>query len=113
LPAESEVANFFTLRARGGYLITPTTLAFVSGGVALATLKYGNSGVQTGQSVEPGVTVGTGVEVQAFQNWTVKGEYLFMAFGGAEACGFFVCLPNLNSDFMHVHVFRLALNRYF
>jgi outer membrane immunogenic protein len=112
-PAETEVANLITVRGRGGYLIMPNTLVFVTGGLALATLKHGNPNEQTGTAATPGITVGAGIEVQAFSNWTVKGEYLFAKFGETEACGLLVCFGTLLSDYVHVHVFRFALNRYF
>lgn len=114
LPGETEVANLFTFRGRGGYLVTPNTLVFVSGGLALATLKHGNATFQATTVVEPGVTVGAGLEVQAFQNWTLKGEYLFAAFDESTACGtLFLCLGIQQADYLQVHVVRLALNRYF
>jgi outer membrane immunogenic protein len=114
LPGETEVANLFTFRARGGYLVTPNTLVFASGGLALATLKHGNATFQGTTVVEPGVSVGAGVEVQAFANWTMKGEYIFAAFGESLACGtLFLCLGIQQADYVHVHVFRFALNRYF
>jgi outer membrane immunogenic protein len=113
LPAETEVAHLFTLRGRAGYLVTPNTLAFVSGGLALASLKYGNPTLQTGVAVEPGVTAGAGLEVQAFGNWTLKGEYLFAAFDGGSTCAILVCFAILESEYVHLHVLRFALNRYF
>ncbi len=112
-PGETQVTNLFTFRGRAGYLVTPNTLAFVTGGVALASLKHTITDIQTGLGIQPGLTVGAGVEIRAFQNWTVKGEYLFAAFGDSEACGLFVCFGSLTSSYMNVHIGRLALNRYF
>ncbi len=113
LPAESELAHLFTFRGRAGYLVMPNTLAFVTGGFALATIKHGNATEQTQVAVEPGVTIGAGLEVQAFRDWTLKGEYLFAKFGESEACGFFFCFGPLTADYMQVHIFRVAVNRYF
>ena len=69
----------------------PNTLAFVTGGFALGTIKHGNATEQTQVAVEQGVTIGAGLEVQAFRDWTLKGEYLFVKFGESEACGFAFC----------------------
>jgi outer membrane immunogenic protein len=113
LPAESELAHLFTFRGRVGYLILPNTLAFVTGGVALATIKHGNATEQTQVAVEPGLTIGAGLEVQAFRSWTLKGEYLFARFGETEACGFAFCFGPLTADYLQVHIVRLGLNRYF
>jgi outer membrane immunogenic protein len=114
LPGETEIASLYTFRGRLGYLVTPSTLMFASGGLALATFKHGNATFQATTAIEPGVTIGTGIEVQAFANWTLKGEYLFAAFGESSACGsLFVCLGIQQADYVHLHVFRFGLNRYF
>jgi outer membrane immunogenic protein len=111
--AQSEIEQLFTLRGRAGYLVTPNTLLFVTGGLAVASLKFGNANQTTGNAIELGPTIGAGIEVQAIRNWTIKSEYLFASFGSSEACGLFVCFGALNSDYMRVHIMRLALNRYF
>lgn len=111
--AETEIANIFTARGRAGYLVTPNTLLFVTGGLAVASLKFGNPNQATGSAIEVGPALGAGVEIQAIRDWTIKSEYLFASFGSSEACGFFLCFGNLNSDYVRVHMLRLALNRYF
>ena len=111
--AESEIENLFTLRGRAGYLVTQNTLLFVTGGVAAASLKFGNANQTTANAIEFGPTIGAGIEVQTLRDWTIKSEYLFASFGSSEACGFFVCFGTLNSDYMRVHMMRFALNRYF
>lgn len=111
--AETEIVNLFTARGRAGYLVTPNTLLFITGGVAVASLKFGNPVQGTGTAIEVGPTVGAGIEIQAFRDWTVKTEYLFASFDGSEACGLFLCFGTLNSDYLRVHMVRFALNRYF
>lgn len=111
--AESEIESIFTLRGRAGYLVTQNTLLFVTGGVAVASLKFGNANQTTANSIELGPTAGAGIEVKMSRDWTVKSEYLYASFGSSEACGFFVCFGTLNSDYVHVHMMRFALNRYF
>jgi outer membrane immunogenic protein len=111
--AETEIANLFTARGRAGYLVTPNTLLFVTGGVAVASLRFGNPNQGTASAVEFGPTVGAGIETQIIKDWTIKTEYLFASFGSSEACGFFICFGQLNSDYVRVHTMRFALNRYF
>lgn len=113
LSAETEMAHIFTARGRVGYLVTPNTLLFVTGGVAIASFKFGNADQSTGHSFEAGPALGAGIEVQAMRDWTIKSEYLFASFGGSEACGGAICFSTLNSDYVRVHMMRFALNRYF
>lgn len=111
--AQSDIEQLFTLRARAGYLVSPDVLLYVTGGVAAASLKFGNVNRATGHAIEVGPAIGAGIEVQAIRDWTIKTEYLFASFGSSEACGVFVCFGALNSDYMRVHMMRFALNRYF
>lgn len=92
----TELAWFGTARARMGYLASPDTLLFATGGLA-----YGRVKVSTGLVPEPtlpcatsvicsagsasetrvGWTVGGGVESRFAPNWTVKVEYLYFDLG--------------------------------
>lgn len=112
-PADTEISYLFTLRGRLGYLVTPGTLLFATGGVAIAPMKFGNFFLQTGSDVGVGPALGAGIEVQAFRDWTVRSEYLFASFGSQEACGALLCAGALYSDYIRFHMLRLALNRYF
>lgn len=112
-PADTEISYLFTLRGRVGYLVTPDTLLFATGGVAIAPMKFGNFFLQTGSDVDIGPALGAGIEVQAFKDWTIKSEYLFTSFGSQEACGALLCLGALYSDYIRIHTVRFALNRYF
>lgn len=80
---------FGTVRARAGFLATPQTLIYATGGFAFANTKfstltqyspvpnptftYGGSADET----NTGWTVGAGVEWSFAPNWTVKAEYLY------------------------------------
>lgn len=106
--ASEQIKYFGTVRARLGYLPTEKLLIFATGGFAYAQINH-SGGVTTGnnsaifftlgnQSIlcglgfppgcfagsqdrfTPGYTVGGGVEYALWQNWTVKGEYLFAQF---------------------------------
>ena len=96
--AEVEQSWDTGLRLRAGYLVTPSLLAYGTGGVAwlhkevravCAELNSGSNGnwcvVQTGKdsvSETPvGWTVGSGIEWMFAPHWTVRGEYRFAKFG--------------------------------
>jgi outer membrane immunogenic protein len=81
-----------TLRARGGWLVTPSTLLYATGGLAygsansatsitLVTPKvtYGASADTT--STQVGWVVGGGIEQQLSSNWSVKAEYDYIDLG--------------------------------
>ena len=91
-----------TVRGRVGYLVTPTLLAFASGGFA-----YGGAAAKTGffqtvpndqpasyeflaannsgfSNTRVGWTVGGGVEWLFCPNWSVKLEYLYYDLGNAN-----------------------------
>src|SRR5262249_21312103 len=89
-----------TLRGRFGWAITPTTLIYATGGVALTELKMSNafvddaiamlaatvntSGSSSASRIIAGLTVGGGVEWALFANWTLKAEYLYLDFGSVS-----------------------------
>jgi len=87
-----------TVRARMGYLVTPTLLAYATGGLAYggitSTTNYSQiipndtpgflfAGLGRGQSssARAGWTVGGGVEWMFLPNWSAKVEYLFYDLG--------------------------------
>ncbi|MES2030664.1 MAG: outer membrane protein [Pseudomonadota bacterium] len=92
----TELNWFGTARARLGYLATPDTLLFATGGLA-----YGQAKVTTGIVAEPtqpcarnvlcstgtasetlvGWTIGGGLETKIASNWTAKIEYLHFNLG--------------------------------
>jgi outer membrane immunogenic protein len=111
--AETEIPHLFTARGRTGYLVAPNTLLFVTGGVAAASLKFGNVNQGTSNAIEIGSVVGAGIEVQATRDWSIKSEYLLASFNASQACGAVICAGALYSDYVRVHMMRLALNRYF
>ncbi|MEH2513786.1 outer membrane immunogenic protein [Nitrobacteraceae bacterium AZCC 1564] len=92
----TQLSWFGTARARMGYLATPETLFFATGGLA-----YGRVKVSTGLVPEPifpcamnaicsigaasetlvGWTIGGGVETRIASGWTAKIEYLYFDLG--------------------------------
>lgn len=109
---ETEISQLFTLRGRAGYLVMPGTLLFASGGVAAAPMKFSLFGLGTASSLEFAPVVGAGLEVRLSGNWTVKGEYLFAAFGSADPCGV-LCAGLVSSDYLNLSQLRVGINRYF
>jgi outer membrane immunogenic protein len=113
-----------SLRARGGYLVTPTTLLFVTGGVAWAEIDYSASfdvappvfSAATSRT-KTGLAAGAGLEWMLAGGWLLRGEYLFYHFGGASAVGTNAGFPAIpvpfHWDATQLHVGRVALSRRF
>jgi outer membrane immunogenic protein len=87
----------FSVRLRGGYLLTPDLLLYGTGGVAFQQVEGSMScghvlpptsvacgqflHSQTDGSWRPGFTVGAGLEWKFAHNWLLRGEYRFSDFG--------------------------------
>jgi outer membrane immunogenic protein len=90
---------FGTLRARAGVAVTPTILAYVTGGLAYGHVEtdgtltgFTGGGVATSSAfnsgkTKAGWTVGGGVEGRITGNWTAKVEYLYMDLGTVDTTG--------------------------
>ncbi|MCC6778709.1 MAG: porin family protein [Hyphomicrobiales bacterium] len=81
-----------SLRARFGVLVTPWTLLYATGGLAVGSIKGSFSydscqsgvcvyGASTWNDTRVGGTVGGGLETQVFQNVTVRFEYRYTDYG--------------------------------
>ncbi len=131
---------FGTLRARAGYLISPTWLLYGTGGLAYGRLSRsdnyayfaqffctagggaGGAGVCTPQSnsisaVNTGWTVGAGVEAEIKGNWTAKLEYLYMDLAGLGTQSFILTSGNpspinltTNSHHFTDNILRVGVN---
>jgi outer membrane immunogenic protein len=82
-----------SIRARYGYLVTPFTLVYATGGLALGqingTFTYNGvllppflvPGIATANSswsdVRPGATLGAGVETEVWRRWKIRAEYRY------------------------------------
>jgi outer membrane immunogenic protein len=110
--ANFKFSEFGTLRARGG-LAFDRTLLYVTAAVAFAHIQntdavdaFDNQGrpitpfsIASEDKWKAGLAVGTGVEFALSQNWSVKGEYLYMMFQDSDASflrpdGTHACLGN-------------------
>jgi outer membrane immunogenic protein len=88
-----------SVRARVGYLVTPSLLFYGTGGVAWQAIQttglcqhssadpvcssaIGNPiDIQTNSKVLTGWTVGGGVDAKIYGNWLLRGEYRYSSFG--------------------------------
>jgi outer membrane immunogenic protein len=90
-----------TIRARAGYLVTPSFLFYITGGLAYGKTEFSTSITQNcNNTIAPipcgsglysaaatdsllrfGGTIGGGVEWLLTQNWSVKAEYLYVGLG--------------------------------
>jgi outer membrane immunogenic protein len=124
----------FTARGRLGWIVTPTTLLYVTGGLALTDLKVSNTfgdnaililgntdnalGASSTTRTKAGWTIGGGVEWLLQQNWTFKAEYLYVDFGtvattaGVLNVGIIGTSPNLftTTADLQAQIVRLGFN---
>jgi outer membrane immunogenic protein len=76
-----------TARARIGYLMTPATLVYFTGGGAWGQVNYSATAANEPPSsyiatssfskTVPGYVLGGGLEYQFWNNWSLRGEYLY------------------------------------
>ena len=105
-----------TLRARLGFTITPQSLLYVTGGLAVGSFEHTAPVILptfSNWTTEIGWTVGGGLEAMFAQNWSAKIEYLYVAFGSQVACpAASLCGAGtvINADYFRTHVVRGGLN---
>jgi outer membrane immunogenic protein len=77
-------------RLRVGYLLTPSVMAYATGGGAWANIGYSGTATNNGggylvnfnsSSTQTGYVAGGGLEWMMTDNWTVRAEYLYYQFG--------------------------------
>jgi outer membrane immunogenic protein len=110
---------FGTVRGRVGYLVTPTTLFYGTGGWAYghvnssASIAAGGLGAaaSAGSTQTSGWTAGAGLEYAFNPRVSFKTEYLFMNLGTANlANGFSGGVPVSLSEKTTVHTVKVGLN---
>ncbi len=98
LSIEQKLQWFGTLRGRLGYTLTPTWLAYVTGGLAVGNIKTNAALTGTTAAAPPvtstatasssetnaGWVIGFGFEGVLTGRWTVKAEYLYMDLGSVS-----------------------------
>ena len=113
-----------TARGRIGFLATPATLLYLTGGAAWAGASYagGNAapighGYATAVSffqAQSGYVVGGGLEYLSWDRWLLRGEYLFHRFNDVSAVATAPNFPNFPSGYswtgFDVHEVRAAVS---
>jgi outer membrane immunogenic protein len=109
---DQEISWFATFRPRVGALVTPSTLLYVTGGLAVAGIK--TNGVISGftaaavptsvawsqEDTQWGWVIGAGLEARLGGNWTGKIEGLYMDYGTVSgSAALLTSTPQLRFDF--------------
>lgn len=87
---ERTIENISTLRLRGGYLITDSTLLYVTAGLAYGDPEYkfnSNNPNRTSSGDNDGdigLVMGAGIETRLSANWSLSFEYLYTNFGDGD-----------------------------
>lgn len=100
--AERDLDYFATGRLRAGYLVTPTTLAYATGGVAYGDVSYkfsansapfATAAAFSDSSDRWGYTVGGGLDFLVAENISIGVEYLYTNLGDDDSFTRFVAGP--------------------
>jgi outer membrane immunogenic protein len=95
-----------TVRGRFGYSFD-RVMPYVTGGLAVGDIRAATAGFG-GSSVNPGWTLGAGVEVALPGNWTAKAEYLRVDLGSFNCTGCTIAAPD--NVALQENVFRAGVN---
>ena len=90
---EQTIEWFGTFRARAGMLVTPSVLAYVTGGLAYGSVKTdlgisvpaGVAAASSSSTTRAGWTIGAGLEAMFARNWSGKLEYLYVDLGSFDS----------------------------
>ncbi len=99
-----------TARARAGLLLSPSTMAYATGGAAFAGISS-SSGGASGDDKKAGWTVGAGVEQKFSGPWSAKLEYLYTDLGQTDA--YATPTGPVVNDYTRAHVVRGGINYQF
>jgi outer membrane immunogenic protein len=128
LTLDQHLEWFGTARLRGGVLVNPKTLLYVTGGLAYGSINssgalasFNGNGVAvaafgSGSQVRVGWTVGAGAEFMFSRNWSGKVEYLYMDLGRFDNTFTLVPLANIavnTSSRFTDHIARVGINYHF
>lgn len=106
----TELDAYGTLRGRFGTYLTPATLLYATGGLAVGRIRAYDSLDPSfeGTKTKAGWTVGAGLEQKLSAKWSMKLEYLYMDFGRDE----YFTMPNFTPERvdLDVHTVRIGLN---
>jgi outer membrane immunogenic protein len=94
-----------TFLGRAGYNMG-AWYPYVTGGLAVATLKYNATYIDTFypsvstvslNQTKAGFALGGGVEWRIAQHWLLRGEYLYMSFDDVSGNGQIACTPGVGN----------------
>lgn len=123
-----KVPWFGSLRPRVGFLITPATLLYATGGLGIANSSYrvfavdagGNNVLMNSKSTRIGWVAGAGIEHKFNSNWSAKLEYQYHSYGKKGLTGVVLTaggVPNgvttRTTMTPNFHTVRLGLNYQF
>lgn len=108
---KSSIDWFGTLRGKAGVTVDPTTMIYVTGGLAFADVSHkvyapdilGAPFSQDDSGTRTGWTIGAGIEFLRHNNWLLRGEALYVDLGSEDhsytvtACGI-VCTTDTKWD---------------
>ena len=99
-----------TVRGRVGYSFG-RVMPYVTGGLAVGDIRAATPGFAGGEAVNPGWTVGGGLEFALPGNWTARAEYLHVGLGQFD-CTACSALPPDNVS-LQQNVFRAGVDYHF
>jgi len=99
-----------TVRGRVGYSFG-RIMPYVTGGLAVGDIRAATPGFAGGEAVNPGWTVGGGLEFALPGNWTARAEYLHVGLGQFD-CTACSALPPDNVS-LQQNVFRAGVDYHF
>jgi outer membrane immunogenic protein len=100
------IRSIDTARGRVG-MAFDNWLPYITGGLAVANIDAGQSGLGSGTDTRLGATVGAGVEWMFAQNWSAKAEYLYATFDSQSN------FAGVNVTERNVNLFRLGVDYHF
>jgi outer membrane immunogenic protein len=129
LSVSEDIKSLASLRGRIGYTWADGLLYFTGGGAwesistsamisaNTAAAVFGQSATGSVTNTRSGYVIGGGVEWMVARNWTVRGEYLYYNFSGADTfalpianCAIPGCGVNVTTASNNINVFRLGAN---
>ena len=105
----AKIDDLGTARLRLGYLMTPDTLLYVTGGAAYAREKSTAAGIFNTKVDHLGWTIGGGVEYKFAPDWSLKAEYLYADLGEFRANVPFIVALTRTSD-ITLNTVRVGIN---
>jgi outer membrane immunogenic protein len=115
-----------SVRGRAGYLVTPTTLLYGTGGLAFGQAEtntaitlvgpgpFNAAAIGNNSTTKVGWTIGAGLEQQFLQRWSIKSEYRYTdlgSIGGTFGTTIFKTpIAFVNDQKLAYHTFLVGVN---